>query len=98
MGGANTALGRSLDRGGARLLVRQVGGANTDLGWSLGKGLVLFLDRQAKKKMLVAQACPTRCDPIDCSPAGSSVHGNLQARMLEWVDIPFSRASSQPRD
>jgi len=35
---------------------------------------------------------------MDCSPPGSSVHGILQARILEWVAIPFSRASSQPRD
>ena len=36
--------------------------------------------------------------PIDCSPPGSSVHGILQARMLEWVAISFARGSSQPRD
>ena len=47
---------------------------------------------------LIAQLCPTLCDPMDCSPAGSSVHGILQARMLEWVAIPFSRGSFQPRD
>ena len=38
------------------------------------------------------------CDPMDCSPPGSSVHGSLQARILEWVAILFSRASSRPRD
>ena len=48
--------------------------------------------------MLVAQSCPTLCDPLDCSPPGSSVHGILQARILEWVAMPFSRGSSQPRD
>ena len=48
--------------------------------------------------VLVAQSCPTLCDPLDCSPPGPSVHGILQARMLEWVAIPFSRRSSQPRD
>ena len=41
---------------------------------------------------------PTLCDPMDCSLPDSSVHGILQARILEWVAIPFSRASSQPRD
>ena len=41
----------------------------------------------------VAQLCPALCDPIDCT-----VHGILQARVLEWVAIPFSRESSQPRD
>ena len=49
-------------------------------------------------KVLVAQSCLTLCDPMDCIPPGSSVHGILQARILEWVAIPFSRASSQPRD
>ena len=38
------------------------------------------------------------CDTMDCGPPGSSVHGILQARTLEWVAIPFSRGSSQPRD
>ena len=47
---------------------------------------------------LVAQLCPTLCDPMDCSLPGSSVHGILQARILDWVGIPFSRESSQPRD
>ena len=49
-------------------------------------------------EVLVAQWCPTLCDPMDCSPPGSSVHGILQARILEWVVISFSRGSSQPRD
>jgi len=46
----------------------------------------------------VAQSCPTLCDPVDCSPPGSSVHGILQARILEWVAISFYRGSSQSRD
>ena len=48
--------------------------------------------------LLVTQSCPTLCDPMDCCPPGSSVHGILQARILEWVAMPFSRGSSQPRD
>ena len=44
------------------------------------------------------QSCPTLCNPVDCSPPGFSVHGILQARILEWVAIPFSRGSSRPRD
>ena len=50
------------------------------------------------RAVLVAQSCPTRCDPMDCGPPGSSVHGILQARILEWIAIPFSRGSSRPRD
>ena len=46
----------------------------------------------------LAQSCPTLCDPMDCSLAGSSVHGIFQARILEWVAISFSRGSSPPRD
>ena len=42
--------------------------------------------------------CVWLCDPMDCSPPGSSVHGILQARILEWVFMPSSRGSSQPRD
>ena len=48
--------------------------------------------------MLVTQSCPTFCNPMDCSPPGSRVHGILQARILKWIAIPFSRGSSQPRD
>ena len=46
--------------------------------------------------MLVSQSCPTLCNPIDCSPSGSSVHGILWARILEWVVIPFSRGFPEP--
>ena len=49
-------------------------------------------------KMLVAQSYLILCDPMDCSPPGSSVLGILQARILEWVAIPLSRGSSRPRD
>ena len=45
-----------------------------------------------------AQLCPTLCDPVDCSPPGFSVHGILQARILEWVAIFSSRGSSWPWD
>ena len=48
--------------------------------------------------MLVALSRSTLCNPMDCSPPGSSVHRLLQARILEWVAIPFSRESSWPRD
>ena len=49
-------------------------------------------------KVLAAQLCLTFCDPMDCSPPGSSVHGILLARILEWVAISFSRVSSRPWD
>ena len=49
--------------------------------------------RYCESEVKVTQLCPTLCDPMD-----SSVHGILQARILEWVAFPFSRGSSQPRD
>ena len=48
--------------------------------------------------VLVTQSCLTLCDPTDCSLPGFSVHGILQAAILEWIAIPFSRGTSQPRD
>ena len=46
----------------------------------------------------ITQSCQPLCDPVDCSPSGSSIHGIFQARILEWVAISLSRGSSQPRD
>ena len=60
--------------------------------------IMVGMKKKKKVKVLVAQSCLTLCNPIDCSPPGSSVHGIVQARILEWVAIPFSRGSSQPRD
>ena len=45
----------------------------------------------------VTSVCPTLCDPVNCSSPGSSVCGILQAKILEWIAIPFSRASSRPQ-
>ena len=46
----------------------------------------------------IAQSCLTLCDPMDCGLPGFSIHGILQARILEWVTISFSRGSSRPKD
>ena len=51
-----------------------------------------------KVKVLATQSCLTLGDPMDCSPPDSSAHEILQARILEWVAIPFSKGSSWPRD
>ena len=71
-------------------------------------GLISLLPRGSQESSLapqlsewvsaVAQLCPTLCDPMDYSLPGSSLHGILQARILEWVAISFSRGSSWPRD
>ena len=49
-------------------------------------------------RILILKWCQTPCDPVDCSPWGSSVHGIFQAGILEWVAISSSRGSSQPRN
>ena len=51
-----------------------------------------------KLQVVCVQSCPTLCDPMDCSLPGSSIHGVLQARILEWVATSFSRGSSRLRD
>ena len=63
------------------------------------RGLLLFsLTSTDTRCVSVARSCPTLRDPLDCSPPGSSVPRILQARILEWVAMPFSRGSSRPRD
>ena len=57
-----------------------------------------YMTLKERKESEVTQSYPTLCSPVDCSPPGSSVHGILQARVLEWVAISFSRGSPRPRD
>ena len=59
---------------------------------------ILYFPWKWKVKVLVAQSCMTLCNPVECSPPGSSVHGILQAGLLKWVAISFSRGPSWPRD
>jgi len=66
----------------------EVGGIN----WEIGIDVHVCLHAK------LLQSCPTLCDPMDCSPPGSSVRGIFQARILEWVAMPSSRESSWPRD
>ena len=54
--------------------------------------------RASRGVVMQDQSSPTLCNPRDCSPPSSSVHGIFQARILEWVTISYSRGSSQPRD
>ena len=57
------------------------------------------LEAEHQKGVLsCAQLWPTLCNPMDCGPPGSSVHGILQARILEWVAMSFTRVSSRPRN
>ena len=61
-----------------------------------GWGSPLVLPQPCCAKSL--QSCPALCNPMDCSPPGSSVHEILQARILEWVAMPSSRGSSPPKE
>ena len=69
----------------------------TSSWWWLRPLLILCYNPERVRE-LFAQSCPAVCDPMDSSPPGSSVHGILQARILEWVSMPFSREFSQHRD
>ena len=59
-------------------------------------GIIKYVGRGYEVSEVV-QSCLTLCDPMDCSLPGSFLHGILQARVLEWVAISFSRGSSRPR-
>ena len=63
-----------------------------------GNRKFVFYICDSNSSSVVAQSCPTLCNLMDCSPPGSSVHEILQARILEWVAIPFFRGSSQSRE
>ena len=63
-------------------------------GASAGLHVLCELSAWGQCVLVVTQSCPTLCDPMDYSPPGSSVHGDLQARMLEWIAISYSRGSS----
>ena len=73
------------------------------VGISSPRGRPLDLNLKSNLDLLVilvlaAQLCPTVCEPMDCSSPDSSVHGILQADILEWVAIAFSRGPFRPRD
>ena len=64
----------------------------------VGQDLATERQLMTYMKVLVAQSCPTFHDPMNCSPSGSPANGILQARILEWIAISFSRGSSWLRD
>ena len=70
------------------------------LSWNVSEDDFFFLIilRLKCRRVLALSHVWLFCNPMDCSPPGTSVHGILQARILEWVAIPFSRGSSPPRD
>ena len=76
-----------------KIAFEYIGLINTELRFPEGNQKM-----KSEVKVLVAQLVPTLCNPMDCSLPGSSVQGGLQARIVEWVAIPFSRGSSRPRE
>ena len=92
--------------GGRRLFRAEVWGCLVDVGFKLISHCILFfLIHKKGDEGIVScvcakslQSCLTLCDPVDCSLPSSSVHRILQARILEWVAMPSSRGSSQPKD
>ena len=78
-----------------------------EIKWSKIEALYTYLPKREKtflkkvssvKNVLVTQLCPSLFDPMDYSLPGSSIHGILQARILEWVAISFPRGFPQPKD
>ena len=78
-------------RGCHRFRIIPLSGENKELKATLFSSI-------CESEVLVTRSGPTLCDPVDCSPPGSYVQGILQARVLEWVTIPYSRGPSRPRD
>ena len=74
-----------------------VNNLHADAGDARDEGWVPGLVRSQGEKVTVFQSCPTLCESMDRSLPGSFVHGILQASILEWVAVPFSRGSSYPR-
>ena len=74
--------------------MRWLDGITDSMDLSLRELRELVMDRETSIQFSsVSQWCPTLCDPIDCNPPDTSVHGILQARILEWVAIAFSKKS-----
>ena len=78
-------------------LVKSIRGT-LSLPWSQFPAATLFGSQSVQSVCSVTQSCLTLCNPMDCSPPGSSVHGILQARILEWAAISSSRGSFPSRD
>ena len=89
-----------MDRGAWQATVHEIAKLDTTepLSMQIISFYVLFKVCACMPAGLSPQSSPALCDPVDCSPPGSSIQGILQARKLEWVAIPFSRGSSPPRD
>ena len=82
-------------RNGISALIKEAPGSNliSSAMWGHSEKTAVY-----ELGVKVAQSCLTLCHPIGCSPPDSSVHGILQARILEWIAISYSRGSSWPRD
>ena len=77
----------------SRLVAAKGKGGGKGLVWKFG-----IRDRSQYMQCCCLDTMSCLCDPMDCSPPGSSVHGTSQARILEWAAISFSRGCSRPRN
>ena len=98
----HSCLENSSDRGDWQATVHGVSKSQTGLSThththTFCEMYSIVLGPSELNEVLVAQSCPTLCDPRDCSLTDFPVHGILQARILAWLAIPFSRGSSLPR-
>ena len=99
--GKNTGVGfRSFSRGSSQSRVQTLVPCVPCIGkwvlyhWCcLGSPTCMYTYTHTRMHAKALQSCPTLCNPMDCSSPGSSVHGILQARMLEWVVVSYSRGS-----
>ena len=99
----NNRMGKTRDlfwkiRDTKRTIHEKMGTTEDRNGMDLTEAEDIKKRRQNTQKVKVIQSCPTLCKPMGCSLPGSSVHGILQVRILEWVAFLFFRGSSQPWD
>ena len=99
--------GQKIEVGSLSLLQRIFPTQGSNPGLSHCRQIIYQLSQKGSSKLsprgcggggLVVKSCPTDCDPMDYNLPGSSVHGILQERILEWIAISFSRGFSQPRN
>ena len=93
-----SCLGNPMDRGAWWASVHGVAQSQTRLKRLSSSSSMDTRSLHKLSEVKVAKSCPTLCNPVDCCLPGFLVHGDSPGNILEWVAIPFSRGSSQPRN